>query len=641
MAHASTTLTFHIHLGDAPVRTEVLTQDIVKIGKLPSSHLRIDDDDVSRMHAVIEVNDGSVHVIDLGSATGTIVNGKKVNKAILTSGDELVLGRARVTIDVASAAATVAPEPARPIAFAIPAMPVLPNPFAAPAAPIAAAPVSEQITGDAEYGIAATGPAISPADVETMAIAAEVVILWGDRSVLHVAHLSPPRAFTIGEPGGSTMPDFVVDGLVLGGDRMPLTLESGGNVAVVIPAGATGEVRVGEEVQSIELLRERGRLSACAALPGAEQYTLPQGASATIRFHGFTFITKATSAGRRVGADVETSYRGQLWTALSLGVHAAFLLMFYFLPPSASALSLDLVRPDDRLVQYLMTPPATEDDPVPDWVNDRAESSGGTGQAAADESGAMGETTSPHTTHRSGIEGHADHQEMARDQQRTQAQQAASVLGTMLTQMGSLGPTSPYGADRAIGMDALSALGALTGDQTGANFGFYGLGMSGTGRGGGGDGRDTYGQGRLGTIGGGAGNGTGDGYGEGVSRLGGRQQRIPGGVRPGTAEVHGALSAEVIRRTIRRHINEVRFCYEQGLSTRPDLAGRVTVSFIIGASGAVQSSAMRDTTLSDAHVESCIVQAVHRWTFPAPDGGGVVGVNYPFVLDSAAGPGES
>jgi len=29
------------------------------------------------------------------------------------------------------------------------------------------------------------------------------------------------------------------------------------------------------------------------------------------------------------------------------------------------------------------------------------------------------------------------------------------------------------------------------------------------------------------------------------------------------------------------------------------------------------------------------VTAVRRWTFPAPDGGGIVGVNYPFVLDSS------
>jgi phospholipid/cholesterol/gamma-HCH transport system ATP-binding protein len=67
---------------------------------------------------------------------------------------------------------------------------------------------------------------------------------------------------------------------------------------------------------------------------------------------------------------------------------------------------------------------------------------------------------------------------------------------------------------------------------------------------------------------------------------------------------------------------------------RPDLAGRVTVSFIISATGAVQTASVANTTLNNARVETCVAGAVRRWTFPAPDGGGAVLVNYPFVLDS-------
>lgn len=650
MAHAKTQLTFHIHQGDAPVRTEVLTQDIVKIGKLPSSHLRIDDESVSRMHAVIEVSGGEVHVIDLGSATGTIVNGRKVNKSKLEAGDTLEVGAARITVEIATQAAqtraaAVAPEVARPVAsFATASpVPVLPNPFAPPAAPLAAAAPSSEETASAEeqeYGIAASGPAINPADVETMAIAAEVVILWGDRSVLHVAHLSPPRAFTIGEPGQREMPDFVAPGLLSGGERMPLTVEVNGNVAAVIPPGASGEVRVGEATQSIDALRAAGKLAPCATLAGAEQYVLPQGAVATIRFQGFTFVTRATTAGKRVGAETETSFRAQLWTGLSLAVHSAFLLMFYFLPPSASALSLDLVRPDDRLVQYLMTPDETVDEPVPDWVEPSAstETEGGTGTAHDGESGSMGDEHAAHTTSRYGIQGTDEHPVMARERAREDARQAASAFGALLTQAGAFSsPTSPYGADQAIGADPLSALGALMGDQTGANFGFGGLGPSGTGRGGGGTGLGTIGVGHLGTIGHGAGTGGGNGYGDGVAGFHGPPRHVLPHIGSGEADVRGSLSREVIRRTIRRHINEVRFCYEQQLSQRPDLAGRVTVSFIISSTGAVSSSGMQSTTLNNAAVESCIVSSVRRWTFPAPDGGGVVGVNYPFVLDSTGG----
>ena len=37
-------MTFRIYKGDELVRTEQLTQEIIKVGVHPSSHLRIDDD---------------------------------------------------------------------------------------------------------------------------------------------------------------------------------------------------------------------------------------------------------------------------------------------------------------------------------------------------------------------------------------------------------------------------------------------------------------------------------------------------------------------------------------------------------------------------------------------------------------------
>src|SRR5262245_43927143 len=156
-------MTFQIFQGEELVRKETLTQDIIKVGKLPSSHLRIEDENVSRMHAVIEVTGpDEIYIIDLGSAAGTVVNGKKVNKCKLQNGDEIVLGGTRVVCEIAAAAASedapttaaarpdvgkappappraggAAPEPARPSPGGG-AAPVA-NPFAAPAA---AAPVA-------------------------------------------------------------------------------------------------------------------------------------------------------------------------------------------------------------------------------------------------------------------------------------------------------------------------------------------------------------------------------------------------------------------------------------------------------------------------------------------------------------------
>jgi hypothetical protein len=260
-------------------------------------------------------------------------------------------------------------------------------------------------------------------------------------------------------------------------------------------------------------------------------------------------------------------------------------------------------------------------------------------QAAEAEVSASGATGSMPTTSRYGIEGPEEEPDphMAREQARTEASQLGSLLRADDAEGADrlLLPAAP--ADEgAMGADPSSALGALMGDQIGGNFGFGGLGLRGTGEGGGGTGEGTIGLGNLGTIGHGSGTGSGSGYGSGSGGFRGRGGPVPH-IRTGEADVRGSLSREVIRRVIRRHINEIRFCYEQELAQHPDLAGRVTISFIISATGGVQTSSVMNTTLSNARVEGCIVQAVRRWTFPAPDGGGVVGVNYPFVLDSTGG----
>src|SRR3954454_1006206 len=51
------------------------------------------------MHAVIEVTGpDEIHIIDLGSTRGTLVNGERINKARLQSGDEIMFGESRVMV---------------------------------------------------------------------------------------------------------------------------------------------------------------------------------------------------------------------------------------------------------------------------------------------------------------------------------------------------------------------------------------------------------------------------------------------------------------------------------------------------------------------------------------------------------------
>lgn len=188
----------------------------------------------------------------------------------------------------------------------------------------------------------------------------------------------------------------------------------------------------------------------------------------------------------------------------------------------------------------------------------------------------------------------------------------------------------------ALGDGGGTVYGTLMGDAISDSYGFAavdvvgtgGLGLTGTG-GSGGYGDRTIGLGSLGTIGHGA--GTGSGVGAGSGGFGGT---LRGGGLPtvatGTPTVSGPLSPEVIRRVVRRHMNELRSCYAAALGRNPALAGRFTLTFTIAATGAAEQ--VSATGLGDAAAESCMANAVQRWMFPMPGGGGPVRVTYPLTL---------
>jgi hypothetical protein len=172
----------------------------------------------------------------------------------------------------------------------------------------------------------------------------------------------------------------------------------------------------------------------------------------------------------------------------------------------------------------------------------------------------------------------------------------------------------------------------ITGDTVGDSFGYGGLGAAGSGWGGGGTGEGTLGMGSIGTMGHGSGTGTGQGYGSGAGRgLRDRGTRSPT-VRAAPPSVTGLLSPDAIRRVVLRNLGQVNYCYEQGLATNPNIAGRVAVRFIIGGTGTVMASNVSDSSIPVPSVGQCIANAVRRWQFPAPEGGGIVNVNYPFDL---------
>ena len=76
--------------------------------------------------------------------------------------------------------------------------------------------------------------------------------------------------------------------------------------------------------------------------------------------------------------------------------------------------------------------------------------------------------------------------------------------------------------------------------------------------------------------------------------------------------------------------SEVR--YESQLNARPDLQGRVAIKFVISPTGSVMNAVVAQSDVGSDRVEKCIADTVRRIDFPAPEGGGLVIVTYPFLL---------
>jgi predicted component of type VI protein secretion system len=101
--------------------------------------LTIDDEEISRRHAVIRPKDGGVEIEDLGSTNGTYVNAVRIERPTrLSAGDTVKLGRSVLQVESVRAAATVAAAVPAPPAPAPPTPLTAPAGSSAPAAPFGA-----------------------------------------------------------------------------------------------------------------------------------------------------------------------------------------------------------------------------------------------------------------------------------------------------------------------------------------------------------------------------------------------------------------------------------------------------------------------------------------------------------------------
>jgi pSer/pThr/pTyr-binding forkhead associated (FHA) protein len=79
----------------------LLDRDLIVAGRHPDSDIFLDDVTVSRSHAEFRRSGVTFALVDAGSLNGTYVNRERVPRAELRSGDEVQIGKFRLTFLIA------------------------------------------------------------------------------------------------------------------------------------------------------------------------------------------------------------------------------------------------------------------------------------------------------------------------------------------------------------------------------------------------------------------------------------------------------------------------------------------------------------------------------------------------------------
>jgi hypothetical protein len=367
-------------------------------------------------------------------------------------------------------------------------------------------------------------------------------------------------------------------------------------------------------------LATSGRLEKSAEGGAAtHRYRLGLHDHATVHWGPLTFVIQYVKPARvvPVGFWKTLDYYFTKVLGITFIAHAALVLMLMLTPKDPDGLEEDLFKNPNRFAQLLLKAP--EKKPVPKKIELSGAKGGGRHK---DKEGKFGRPDPRNKDALASKKGAPKVDVNKREEDRKIAMQTglfkalSGKAGTAVSNV--LGPGG-------LGTGVNNAMGGLRGSAQGEGGGNGGLGTRGTGPGGGGDSMG------IGGVGGGSGYGTG---GLGNVDLGGKgRSRVA--VVPGHTVTRGCLTQEVVLRVLNRVQNQAKYCYEKELTRNPNLAGKVTTAFVIGAAGAVQSVNISESTMGSPEVESCLSRVVQRLTFPPCVGGGVAEVTYPWIFKSS------
>jgi|GEM_PF-4550206 len=633
-------------------RAEKLTQtyrfeqDIVKIGRLASAHLKLDDPKVARIHAVIEcaASDNQIAIIDMGSTEGTFVNGARVQKAFLQSGDQIVVGETRLSLMIGEEAeqnltaihtAPTVPSiaiPAAVLTSAASSVPVDVPPLKTDKEPLSLASHSSDVSFLPESRSTEITPKQNPIKEDELPVekVLEIRTYWGDEC-LDVTNYNKVPEILLGD---TKKAHIFVSSEQLSAPVFPLIQYLDGVYTLALLPDFRLQVELPDErVLTREDLQNTGQIQAHPRIAHAQVLRMQEDCIYQVECCGLRLVLRfVTPAPKIIGPIFEIDYR-----FLNIFVIAAFFMLFSLVflrlyPIEIAALDEDLFKNDNRFAHLLLDKPKAEAKlAIADYV--KAQKRGGGGGGGKNDPGKAGESHSLQTTGKTAIKntkGRPDDRNEVN--KRLQKMFGGGHLNALL------------GSDNKA-KDLLSAIGS-SGQRAGSSAG-QATGVETRGDGSGGYGRDSipYGGTGTGTGTGGTGNGL-----HGALGIGDRGAYRPGsgGIGNGRGDrdplindvpftAVGALDPSLIRKVINDNRAAIRYCYERQLQIQKSLSGKIRIQFLIQEDGLVKESKVLETTMNSQanQVESCIAAKIRTFIFPKPRGGGMVLVNYPFVFKSA------
>ncbi|MFY2557861.1 TonB family protein [Corallococcus terminator] len=676
-------LTLRITGPDGSTVETVSEAESVIVGSGAQAAVKIQDPRVSNLHVMLKVDkDGSVTAIDLGSEGGTEVSGQKlVIPTPLKPGDVLRVGGTRVEVlfggdppeRQAPAGAkvsgprfqgSVTQRAPTPVPMAVPQVVTPPSAgagttsggfvFTSPR-PNPAQSVgglrTERVTPPAVNRVGPPPPPPAarverPAPVphappitvaprravlphlqeqlppEAMPTAKEKVLqvsmLWGD-TLLSVQHFKDGVPVTIGE-GKKNFFHVYAPSV---GKRYELAVGRGDVLEVHVPAGSGAIVTERGNVKSKDALRAAGQLTGTAE-DKEQVFKLGLHDRVEVSFGTVAFVARYVKPSPAIAANalVEADYTFFKITAICLMAGAAVVLAMALTPRAERAPHDDIFESQQRVAKFLVTPEKKLEAKKLQLQGVEE------GAKAKDEEGKFGKEDAKQAEAAPSKPGTPVVDKTKKEKDR----QVVGKVGLLGAFKGMKGGASDVFGPGGFGTGLNNALGGLKGGGAmGDAQGVGGLGSRGAGTGGGGT---AMGIGGLGTKGDGRGAG-----GSGGIDLGGRGKSITK-VIPGKTTVVGGLDKDVIAKVIRRHQNEIKYCYESELNKDPSLAGKVAVAFTIDPAGAVSDATVSESTLGNSKAEQCMISRIRRWKFPEPKGGGVVAVTYPWMFSPAGSEGE-